>query len=102
MRENIIQIKSYNFAVSIILFCCKLQEEKKEYIISKQLIKSGTSIGANIEEAQGSISKKDFIAKPQISLKEAQETHFWLRKLGDTYCIGNKEIFLNYLNLRNN
>ena len=85
MRENIIQIKNYNFTVSIILFCCKLQEEKKEYIISKQLIKSGTSIGANIEEAQGSISKKDFIAKLQISLKEAKETHFWLRILGDTY-----------------
>lgn len=93
-KENIIQTKSYNLAVDIILFCCKIQETKKEFIITKQLIKSGTSIGANIEEAQGAISKKEFISKLYISYKEARETKFWLRILGDTYCKNDNEINL--------
>ena len=55
--------------------------EKKEYVLSKQLLKSGTSIGANVEEAQAAQSKKDFISKMSIASKEARETHYWLRLL---------------------
>tara|TARA_R110001592_G_scaffold141264_2_gene362673 strand:- start:357 stop:590 length:234 start_codon:yes stop_codon:yes gene_type:complete len=64
--------------------CKFLQAEKKEYILSKQLVRSGTSIGANIEEAIGGQSKKDFFAKLTISYKEARETKYWIRLLTDT------------------
>ncbi|RLD28713.1 MAG: four helix bundle protein [Bacteroidetes bacterium] len=57
---------------------------KKEYVLSKQILKSGTSIGANVEEAIGGISKRDFRAKMSISYKEARETHYWLRLLKET------------------
>jgi four helix bundle protein len=84
MKENVIQIKSYAFAVKIVNICKFLQAEKKEYILSKQLIRSGTSIGANIEEAIGGQSRKDFFAKLTISYKEARETKYWIRLLTDT------------------
>ena len=77
-RENIIQDKSFDFALSIIELYKNLINEK-EFILSKQLLKSGTSIGANVEEALAGISKKDFIAKMAISSKEARETRYWLR-----------------------
>jgi four helix bundle protein len=79
MKENIIVTKSFDFAVKIVKFSFQMQNEKKEYVISRQLLKSGTSIGANIEESQGAISKAEFIAKLQISLKEAKEAKYWLR-----------------------
>jgi four helix bundle protein len=79
-KENIIQEKSFDFALKIIELYKKLVAEK-EYIISKQLLRSGTSIGANIEEATAGISKRDFIAKMSISSKEARETKYWLRLL---------------------
>ncbi len=69
--------------MKIVFFCKKLQEQK-EFVLSKQLLKSGTSIGANIEEANQAQSKSDFISKLCISLKEGQETQFWLRLLRDT------------------
>ena len=84
MTENVILAKSYSFAVKIVKFCIEIQNTKKEYVLSRQLLKSGTSIGANIEEAQGSISKAEFIAKVQIALKEAKETKYWLRLLCDS------------------
>jgi four helix bundle protein len=84
MKENVIQIKSYAFAIKIVNICKFLQAEKKEYILSKQLIRSGTSIGANIEEAIGGQSRKDFFAKLTISYKEARETKYWIRLLTDT------------------
>jgi four helix bundle protein len=84
MKNNIIQDKSYAFAVKIVNLCRMLQEQKKEYILSKQLLRSGTSVGANIEEAIGGQSKKDFYAKLTISYKEARETKYWLRLLTDT------------------
>ena len=77
-RENIIPDKSFNFALKIIGLYENLISEK-EYILSKQLLKSGTSIGANVEEALAGISKKDFTAKMAISSKEARETRYWLR-----------------------
>jgi four helix bundle protein len=76
--ENIIQDKSFDFALSIIELYKNLINEK-EFILSKQLLKSGTSIGANVEEALAGMSKKDFIAKMAISSKEARETRYWLR-----------------------
>ena len=84
MKKNLIQEKSFEFAVSVVNIYKYLSQEKKEFILSKQLLKSGTSIGANVEEGIGGQSKKDFIAKLQISLKEARETHYWLRLLKAT------------------
>lgn len=79
-KDNIIKEKSFAFALDIITLFQKLRLER-EYIISKQLLKSGTSIGANIEEALAGQSKKDFIAKMAIASKEARETSYWLRLL---------------------
>lgn len=78
--NNIVFDKSKLFAIRIIRLC-KLLQERKEYIISKQITRSGTSIGANISEAQFAISKKDFQAKMYIALKETHETLYWLELL---------------------
>jgi four helix bundle protein len=84
MKENIIVEKSFHFAVAIIKLYQQLSTDKKEYVISKQLLRCGTSIGANVEESVGGISKKDFIAKMQIAYKEARETRYWIRLLLET------------------
>jgi len=96
-EDNIIQHKSYDFAVGIVRLNQYLVSNKKEYILSKQILRSGTSIGANVEEAIGGQSKKDFIAKLSISYKEARETRFWLRLLYDTDYIteAQKEEYIN-------
>jgi len=96
MKENIIQIKSYDFAIRIVELYKYLIEEKKEYVLSKQLLRSGTSIGANVEEAIGGQSRKDFFAKLSISYKEARETHYWIRLLTDTNYL-TKEKSKSYL-----
>ncbi len=80
MATSIIQNKSFNFALEIIHLYTQLQQHK-EYVISNQLLKSGTSIGANVEEASGGQSRKDFLAKMYIAYKEARETKYWLRLL---------------------
>ena len=90
MKENIIADKSFRFAIRIVKLGQYLMNEKKEFILSRQIIKSGTSIGANIEEADGGQSKADFIAKCQISYKEAKETKYWLRLLEATEYIEPK------------
>ena len=74
--NNIVSEKSFNFAVKIIQIYKYLCNEKKEFVLSKQLLKSGTSIGANIKEAIQGQSKKDFLSKMNISLKEASETEY--------------------------
>jgi four helix bundle protein len=79
-KENIIQTKSFDFGLEIIALYRNLIKEK-EFIISKQLLKSGTSIGANVEEATAAQSRKDFISKMSIASKEARETKYWLRLL---------------------
>jgi four helix bundle protein len=79
--NNLIEIRSFNFAVNVVKLCRYLRDTKKEYVISQQLLKSGTSIGANISEALHGQSKADFIAKMNISLKEASETKYWFRLL---------------------
>jgi len=76
--------KSYDFSLMIIELYKFLTLEKKEYVLSKQLLRCGTSIGANINEAQAAISKKDFIAKVSISSKEARESKYWLMLLKDS------------------
>jgi four helix bundle protein len=81
MKENVLLDKSLLFAARIIKLNKYLNEEKREHIISKQIYRSATSIGANINEANYGISKAEFIAKMQISLKETAETEYWLRLL---------------------
>lgn len=91
-RRNIIQEKSYDFAKKIVIFCYEFQAERKEYVITKQLLRSGTSVGANIEEAIGGISKKDFRAKLSIAYKEARESKYWLRLIRDCNIQPNERI----------
>ena len=81
MRENEVQSKSMAFAKRIVLAYQFLCEEKKEFVLSKQLLRSGTSIGANIAEAQYGSSRKDFLNKLYIALKECAETLYWLELL---------------------
>ncbi|MGC4129977.1 MAG: four helix bundle protein [Bergeyella sp.] len=76
-KENIVLNKSLDFALCIIEFC-ELLEEKKKYVVANQLLRSGTSIGANIHEAQNPNSNNDFINKIKIAAKEAEETKYWL------------------------
>lgn len=76
-KENIIVEKTFQFALRIVAFC-EMLEEKKKYVIARQLLKSGTSIGANTREAQNAESKADFIHKLKIAGKEADETEYWL------------------------
>jgi four helix bundle protein len=78
MKENLIKDKSFDFALKIIDLYKILVESKREFVLSKQLLRSGTSIGANLREAEYAISKKEFVAKTQIALKEAAETEYWL------------------------
>ena len=90
MKENILIDKSVDFASRIIKLCKYLEEKQKEHIISKQIIRSGTSIGANINEAQYGNSKADFISKLHISLQETAETEYWLRLLFKSEYIDKK------------
>jgi len=82
-KKNIIKEKSFEFAKEIV-YLYKVLENKKEYVISKQLLRSGTSIGANVRESEYAQSKADFIHKLSISLKEANETEYWLDLLFET------------------
>ena len=85
--NNAIQDKSFHFAVRIVNLCRYLQAEQKEYILTKQLLRSGTSIGANVSESQQAQSRPDFINKMNVALKEAYETNYWLRLLHETQLI---------------
>lgn len=82
--DNVLQEKSYAFALRMVRLFQHLSQEKREFVLSKQLLRSGTSIGANIEEAIGGQSERDFIAKLSIAYKEARETKYWIRLLSDT------------------
>ncbi len=91
MKDNVVQDKSFQFAVRIVRLFRYLSSEKKEFIISKQLLRSGTSIGANVSEALRGVSRRDFGNKMAIALKEANETEYWLKLLHSTdYLDGNK------------
>ena len=84
MNKNIIVDKSFDFAVRIVNLYKYLSHERKESVLSKQLLRSGTSIGANVSEGERAQSKADFISKMSIALKEANETNYWLRLLYQT------------------
>lgn len=89
--EQKVETKSFSFAVRIVKLCKHLNESKKEYILSKQLLRAGTSVGANIAEAEQAQSRADFISKMSIALKEAVETNYWLRLLQASDYLSEKE-----------
>ena len=83
--------KSFRFSVRIVRACDYLRRVKKETVLSKQLLRSGTSIGANVSESQQAQSRADFVSKLSIALKEANETDYWLRLLHETNYLTNSE-----------
>ena len=91
MKENAVLEKSFDFAGRIIKLYKHITNNKKEYVLSKQLLRSGTSIGANVTEAQRGQSKADFTAKMAIALKEAYESEYWLRLLYKTEYMNDTE-----------
>lgn len=90
MRDSILKTKSYEFAIRIVKLTQYLQENRNEYVLSRQVMKSGTAIGALIREAEFGQSKADFINKMSIALKESNETAYWLSLLYDTAYIDDK------------
>lgn len=91
MSDSVIREKSKLFAIRIVRLYRHLCDEKKEWILSKQMLRSGTSIGANVVEAQAAVSKKDFLAKMYISFKECCETEHWLELLHETGYLADAE-----------
>ena len=91
MKENIIYRKSFAFAVRIMNLQKYLSKKKGEYVVSRQICKSGTGIGANIAEAQRAQSTADFVSKMKIALKEANETQYWLKLLHETKYLSDRE-----------
>ena len=91
MKESILKIKSFKFAVRIVNFYKYLCDEKKEFVMSKQILRSGTSVGAMVREAEHSESKPDFIHKMAIAQKEINETLYWLELLSETEYISTTE-----------
>ncbi len=87
-KDNVLKEKSYKFSIRIVKFYQYVSTNKNEYVISKQVLRSGTSIGAMVEEANQAKSKADFIHKLAIANKEANETHYWLRLIKDTELVG--------------
>ncbi|MDR3185037.1 MAG: four helix bundle protein [Prevotellaceae bacterium] len=91
MKGNILKEKSFNFAVRIVNLYKHLCEEKREFVLSKQALRSGTSVGAMVREAEYSESKADFIHKMAIAQKEINETIYWLELMCETEYLSNKE-----------
>ena len=91
MRNSPLKEKSYQFAICIVKLSQHLQQDKKEFVMSKQVLRSGTAVGALIREAEFGQSKADFISKMSIALKEANETEYWLCLLKDTAYIDKIE-----------
>lgn len=83
MADNVIRHKSFKFALGVIKLYCKLRDSR-EFVISKQLLRSGTSIGANVEEGVSAQSRKDFLSKMAVATKEARETKYWLTLLKES------------------
>ena len=91
-KKNVIKDKSYRLALEIIEIVKKLPRRTEGYVLGNQLARAGTSVGANIEEAIAAFSKDDFTYKMSIALKEARETHYWLRLSRDSNLISSKDI----------
>ncbi|MCI2228262.1 four helix bundle protein [Polaribacter sp. MSW13] len=96
MSKSILKDKSYAFAILIVKLSQSLVSKKKEYVLSKQLLRSGTAVGALIREAEFAQSKADFINKMSISLKEANETLYWLDLLKDTDYVTEETYLIHY------
>jgi four helix bundle protein len=92
MKENVIKDKSYHFALSIIAVVRMMPKTTDGYVIAKQLMRSGTSIGANVEEAIAAFSRDDFIFKMNTAWKEARETQYWLRLIRDSNMIPQQKV----------
>lgn len=90
MKENILGQKSFQFAIRIVNIYKQLNKQK-EFVLSKQVLRSGTSIGANLREAEHAESRSDFIHKLSISLKEVNETKYWLELLSETHYLDSKQ-----------
>lgn len=90
VTDNALADKTVSFSIRIVKCCKYLQDEQKEFVMSKQLLRSGTSIGANVHEAVFAQSRADFISKMSIALKEASETSYWLLVLSKTAYLENK------------
>ena len=88
--------KSFEFAVRIVNLCKYLRYKKKEFVLSKQLLRSGTSIGANVHEGRRAQSRADFLSKMSIALKEANETYYWLKLLHRTEYLSKEEYLSMY------
>lgn len=91
MKESVLRDKSYQFALRIVKLYKFISTDKKEFVLSKQILRSGTSVGANIEEANQGQSKSDFIHKLSIAQKESAETNYWLRLLRDSEFLTDKQ-----------
>ena len=91
MQENVIEKKSFSFAVRIVKLYRFMTKHEKEYVLSKQLLRCGTSIGANVSEAQRAQSMADFHAKMSIALKEANETLYWIELLFQTEYLSDRQ-----------
>ena len=89
--DNVVEEKSFRFAVRIVKLNQYLRTNKKEYVLSKQLLRSGTSIGANVAESQQAQSRADFVSKLEIALKETSETKYWLRLLHATEYLSDSQ-----------
>lgn len=90
-QDNVVLEKSYRFSLRIIRLYQHVSKQHSEYILSKQVLRSGTSVGANVEEAIGAQSRKDFKSKLEIAYKEARETKYWLRLLRDSDYLTNDQ-----------
>ncbi|MHC4237855.1 MAG: four helix bundle protein [Planctomycetota bacterium] len=90
-KKSIVYQKAYSFSIRIVKLYKYLCDQKKEYVLSKQILKSGTSIGANVAEANGAISNNDFSSKISIAYKESLETKYWLNLLKDTDYLSGEE-----------
>jgi len=91
MRRNVVKEKSFEFAVAVVKKCTFLIEDRREYVMSKQLLRSGTSVGAMVREAEQAESKKDFIHKLAIALKEINESVYWLELMERTDYLSKEE-----------
>lgn len=89
--DNVIESKSFDFAIRIVNLYKYLTDKKNEYVLSKQLLRSGTSIGANVAEAEQAQSKPDFVSKMSIALKETSETKYWIKLLQATDFLSKEE-----------
>ena len=98
MNDSVLRDKSKDFAKSVVFLCRKLKEERVESVLLNQLLRAGTSVGANIHEAQYAQGTKDFVSKFEIALKECNESEYWLELLKETKCLSEEEytVFRNF------